>query len=324
MAVAITLGVAALGSPVSAQSPSPTLASTPQPFPLFGLGRIGYALPEWDRGADQEGIFVHPGTGIDAAVYTIVMPPADASLDDRVAARVAELQGDMDHATDLVASTLDTPSGLVGRVTRLVTGEPAGIEGSYLFSTCLDGTALEISFMQPATSGGDAAFVTTWDDMVRLVTPCHADVRIVPTGVALTGRAAQLDALLRSWGRRQIGQWAALRDLVTHGTPRNLQAYLARATSIRDATARIDREGRADLARLYPEPFAMPPMVVAMATAGLDVPAALDRLGDPTSRKDVQTMEAAAETAFGRWLFGMQEAIRSLGLGDANGDLTRP
>lgn len=312
----ICLGVlgATLAGSATAQSPAPR---QPEPFPLYGLGRIGYALPSWAR-APWNGpfAFVAPGTNNDVADYRIVVPAPGGSLDARVGRLVEELRGDMSHATEAVVTTLDTPSGSVARVTRQLTGVPSGIEGQYLWATCPDGTALEATFTQPTASGDEATTASAvWDDIVVMVVPCHEDVRIVLGQEQVTGDAARLARLLRDWTHRQVDQWAAFRDLVTKGDTA-LKPYLARADAIRDEIARIDREERARLARLYPEPFAAPVMVIAAATAGLDVPAMLDRLGRPRSRADVEAMEQAAEAGFALWVGAVQEAYRSLGLGD--------
>jgi hypothetical protein len=303
--------------PATTQSPAPAPTDRAEPFPIYGLGRIGYALPSWIRAAwNGPFAFIAPSTDIDVADYRIVVPSPGGTLDERVGRLVEELRGDMSHATEPVVATLDAPSGPVGRVTRQLLGVPSGIEGHYLWATCPDGTALEATFTQPSTADEAATTaLAAWDDIAAMVVPCHEDVRIVLDHDPVIGDAALLAELLRDWTHRQVGQWAAFRDLVTKGDPA-LKPYLTRAGAIRDEIARIDRDERARLARLYPEPFARPVMIVAAATAGLDVPAMIDRLGRPRSRADVEAMEQAAEAGFALWIGAIQEAYRSLGLGD--------
>ena len=313
----------ALSDPSSAPAASPASLpdAVPTPFPLYGLGRVGYALPGWDRTA--YGAFRTPTGG--QALYTVVMPDPGQTLTDRLSQRTTDIRNEGDGATGIESSVIEgsAGTGAIGRVVRTIPTDPPSFIADYLFSTCPDGSATEVTFGEPVATADVASDTATWDGIAALVQPCHADYRMVPAGATLTGAPAALHAQLRSWARRVIVQQAALRQLIRSG-PGTLRDRLARVRTIRANIARIDRDAQARIHGVFPEPFALPPILVTQATSGADVSAALGQLDQARSDRDIQTIAATVDETASTWLGGLQEAHRALGLGDTGGDLGPP
>lgn len=309
-AALLVLTAAATGSPVSAQSLTPGDDSGPLPFPLYGLGRVGYAMPDWTRAPSGYVVFDTPTGG--SAAYSVVMPDPALTLTERLVARTATIGNDSDRATDIESGVIEgvASSGPIGRVVRTVPMEdPTNVLADYLFSTCPDGSAVEITFREPVAAGD----VAVWDSVASLVEPCHPDYRIVPAGTTSTGAAAKLGKVLRAWERRVISQWMVLRNMWTTGKPVS-RAQVARARVIRANIERIDRAALADIHALFPTPFALAPAVVEQAVAGLTVSSVLNRLDATRTADDVRDLKATVEDSVGPWQEGVQEATRALGL----------
>jgi hypothetical protein len=329
-ATTATFLIAVAASGVAAQaptrvSPAPSdmgpATSTAVPFPLYGLGRVGYRLSDWTRTAYNA--FRSPTGG--GALYTIRMPDATLTLADRLAQRATEIANEGDGASGIESSVIEgsAATGAVGRVIRTIPMDPPTIEADYLFSTCPDGSVTEVTFSEPVATADVASDTAVWDSVAGLVQPCHADFRMVPAGATLTDAAAALHEQLRSWARRVIGQQAALRQLIRR-EPGKLQDRLARVRTIRANIARIDRDAQGAIRDLFPERFALPPILVAQATSGADVSAVLGQLDPARSDRDIQTIAAVVDESVLTWLGGLQEVHRALGLGDTAGDLGPP
>jgi hypothetical protein len=313
VAALLVLTAAATGSPASAQSPTPGDDAGPLPFPLYGLGRVGYAMPDWTRDPTGYAVFHSPTGG--GAVYSVVMPDPALTLAERLAARTAATGNESDRATDIDSAVIEGVASRrpIGRVVRTVPMDPPSVLADYLFSTCPDGSAVEITFSEPESAGDVAGDLAVWDSVATVVEPCHPDYRIVPAGTTSAGAAARLGRALRSWERRIVQQWMALRDMPTTGKPVS-RAQVARARVIRANIERIDRAALADIHDLFPTPFAMAPTVVEQAVAGFTVSSVLDRLDPTRTAADVRALEAAVDDSVGAWQEGVQEATRALGL----------
>jgi hypothetical protein len=313
VAALLALAAAATGSPVAAQSPTPDDQAGPVPLPLYGLGRVGYAMPDWTRGPTGYGVFHTPTEG--TVIYSVVVPDPALTLTERLAARTTAVGNEGDGATGIESAVIEgaASSGPIGRVVRTVPMDPTSVVADYLFSTCPDGSAVEITFREPVIGGDVAGDVAAWDSVATLVEPCQPDYRIVPAGTTATGPAAKLGRVLRSWERRIVQQWMVLRDMPTTGKPVS-RAQVAKARAIRASIERIDRGTLADIHALFPTPFALAPAVIEQAVAGLTVSSVLDRLAPTRTAAAVRDLATAVEDSVGAWQEGLREASRALGL----------
>jgi len=316
LAALASSGAVAQSDPPASPAASPGVlpaAAAPIPFPLYGLGRVGYAMPDWTRGPKGYGVFHTPTEG--AVVYSVVVPDPALTLTERLAARTTAIGNEGDGATGIESAVIDgaASSGPIGRVVRTVPMDPPIVFADYLFSTCPDGSAVEITFDEPASAADVASDLALWDGVAALVEPCHPDYRIVPDGTTATGAAAALGKVLRSWDRRIVRQWVAIRDLAI-GKPAGPGARLARAQAIRANIERIDRGALADIHDLFPTPFALAPAVIEQAVGGLTVSSVLDRLGPTKTEADIRDVSAAVEASVGAWHDAIEEATRALGL----------